>query len=61
MNELKLCPFCGGEARYFVFSNSRSYLAAHVVSCLKCKKRVQGVSKVNVIEKWNRRVDNEAL
>ena len=58
-NMLKPCP-CGSEkSMYFVLSNSRSPFMGHTVFCPKCQRRVMSISKRKVIEKWNRRVDDE--
>lgn len=45
MNELKPCPFCGGEAVYICGFNSKT-----TIECLNCH-----VSMDNVTERWNMR------
>ena len=60
MNELKPCPFCGGEAKY-IYS-----MPYNAVQCKKCKvfgKTVvdsyeQKDGKAEAIEAWNRRTDD---
>lgn len=59
MSELKPCLCGSGKPMYFEMSNSRSSFVGHIVFCPKCKKGVKGLSKGIVIEKWNRRADNE--
>lgn len=60
MLDLKKCPFCGGEARLFVGDGVR-------VLCQKCYATTRILTDAintstnavkNVIEAWNRRVDN---
>ena len=63
MDELKPCPFCGGEAALTVLENGVS------VICWKCRARTDSRmdslvfskpsnSVERVIEKWNRRVSD---
>lgn len=49
MNELKPCPFCGGEAE--------AVLQTKVIHCKKCKITffTQQTAKDRLIEAWNRR------
>lgn len=54
MNELKPCPFCGGEARINAYGFNQ-----YSVDCKICwveTPRKSGVK--NAIESWNRRADN---
>ena len=53
MNELKSCPFCGGEA-YFIGESP-------TIKCKNCRVYLLFnpiMSKQEAIEAWNRRVDN---
>lgn len=54
MNELKKCPFCGGEAETWEenFGGWRLY-------CTKCGVAFHGGTEEEVIEAWNRRVDDD--
>ena len=66
MEELKRCPFCGGEAK--LISNRIEYEDVHAVRCQKCgasigfnvqefgEYRPGYVFKDNAIAAWNRRV-----
>nr|DAF86421.1 MAG TPA: restriction alleviation protein [Siphoviridae sp. ctCNm48] len=58
MQELKYCPFCGGEARAFEewgLTTTRFY-----VRCMKCFCNTGTYnSRKLVIEKWNRRASQE--
>lgn len=49
--ELKPCPFCGGEARIVEVG------AAHVVGCTNCAEKYWRYGgRSDAIEFWNRRV-----
>lgn len=53
--ELKLCPFCGGEAKLIKTMNSEFYDVWYC-KCQKCYvKTNEELNKNVVIEKWNRR------
>lgn len=58
MQELKYCPFCGGEARVFEelgLTTTRFY-----VRCMKCFCNTGTYnSRKLVVEKWNRRTSQE--
>lgn len=66
-NELKLCPFCGGEAKEISFTDPRSMRPACTILCTKCNAKIDDfVAEDNTfsyrdkaIEHWNRRADNE--
>lgn len=55
MNELKTCPFCGGEARVHTFYKD------YCVYCTKCNASTIKYSpkKEMAIEAWNRRAEDE--
>lgn len=64
MNELKPCPFCGGEARLRAF---RTYIQSkhrmgekYYIECCECGLNAPNfINKEEAIEAWNRRVDDE--
>lgn len=59
MEELKKCPFCGGEAKveYFKSINNVEIVAAEVM-CTKCRASSGTYrTKEEAIEAWNRRVE----
>jgi Lar family restriction alleviation protein len=57
-NELKPCPFCGGEAetiKSFLYGKVTGY----AVYCKKCDCELKMyTSKQNATKAWNRRADN---
>lgn len=57
MNEMKPCPFCGGEARINLFTRTGVWL----IHCLNCKaifsKGVNDAGKKATINAWNRRAE----
>lgn len=66
MNELKLCPFCGGEAEYHQFANPRHF---YLIKCVKCNCGTDGFklnrndntatqNKAANAVAWNTRTDN---
>lgn len=67
MEELKPCPFCGGEAivSSYVMERGVSIMAAAHCECSNCKARTRtiqdkggnGAFLFEAIEEWNRRVD----
>jgi Lar family restriction alleviation protein len=58
---LKPCPFCGGEAKYFV-SNYPDTLQIHNVRCDFCYEGFDGhATKEGVFKAWNTRSVEDAL
>lgn len=55
MSELKPCPFCGGEAHYWL---DTQYQDRHVIECddCGCNRRYE-YSKEGVEKEWNTRAD----
>jgi Lar family restriction alleviation protein len=55
MEELKPCPFCGGEARAYLGSYAVGW-----VQCLECRVITQTYNtKGEAIEMWNTRVKSK--
>lgn len=52
MSDLKPCPFCGGEARYYV---DNKYADCHQVICTKCAVTKSDEDYEYVISDWNTR------
>ena len=54
--ELKPCPFCGGEAEMLNYSETE-----WIVHCRMCDGMVERwrETKKEAIEQWNRRTNNE--
>lgn len=65
MNELKPCPFCGGEARLKRINGYYGYTSdAYSVECLCCGatiKKSNGYRDLtnSVISSWNRRAKDD--
>lgn len=64
MDELKPCPFCGGEAEpfkdaCFCAEDGTMYEIKWFVGCTDCPALVSGETEVDAIAAWNRRVDND--
>lgn len=55
MNELKPCPFCGGEAKLYKAKSWEIFVEC--TSCHTDSAIFYDVEKA--IEAWNRRTDNE--
>ena len=54
-NELKPCPFCGGEAELY-----QSYCGYYQIECHQCSARsCTAVEKESVISNWNKRSTTE--
>lgn len=58
MDELKPCPFCGGEA-FVYFSGTVSNGLFKEVICKKCHCSTDRMRNDDAIEAWNRRADHE--
>lgn len=65
MDELKPCPFCGGEGHMEIKDRAdyREYYQTGFIVCERCGCRTRSVDtshgwKKIVIEAWNRRVNN---
>ena len=52
MEQLKPCPFCGGEATITLF------IKQIAISCTNCSAVVVEKTAQEAIEAWNRRADN---
>jgi Lar family restriction alleviation protein len=56
MDELKSCPFCGGEARMFTLNNENASRVRYYVRCRKCDARTGRHVSQRLAEKaWNKR------
>jgi Lar family restriction alleviation protein len=59
MPELKLCPFCGGEAQLESEACGDSVASAYAVFrvfCYDCRAKIEGREAYNVVRDWNARV-----
>lgn len=55
MEELKKCPFCGGEAKIYKLFD---YISKYRVECTYCDMYTSAyATKEEAIEAWNRRVE----
>lgn len=63
MAELKPCPFCGGKANLIKRNLKTGFFPSggtYYVHCKVCLITTQPKRKAeNVIDEWNRRVDND--
>ena len=62
MNELKPCPYCGGEANiesYDPYDGYQGDCTVWRVKCIECKAFIQRGTKDEAIAAWNRRVGEE--
>lgn len=60
MDELKPCPFCGGEA--VVTKHHNRFTEWYLCSCKKCHISQTGSEygfRFEAVEAWNRRADND--
>lgn len=69
-DELKPCPFCGGEAKYWEYENEHDifdpdslgyvdtrYFIEHCVGCDTCKIVLARPSKEEAVAAWNARAE----
>ena len=65
MAELKLCPFCGGEAElrhYEDFNKDFSSVYKFYVQCKDCEAQSKPIANVeNAVNTWNTRKSMEAV
>lgn len=54
----KPCPFCGTIPAMYEKEEMRIYFF-HTICCKKCGANIQDSDKSKVIEKWNRRYNDE--
>ena len=64
--ELKPCPFCGGEARVYRYQYGEGtgrLVKKYVVECVKCRMelpiRLCSEHEAEAIATWNRRVNDD--
>lgn len=55
MEELKKCPCCGGEPKYYQFSTKR------VIYCTGCGLKIERDygNRNDIINDWNKRMNKE--
>ena len=59
MEELKLCPFCGGKAELLIVPDKQT---KWIVRCRSCfTNNCTFVSDHDAVEAWNRRASNEQV
>lgn len=67
-DDLKPCPFCGGEAKYWEYEDERDvfdpislgwvdthYFTVHCVGCESCEIVISRLSKDDAVAAWNAR------
>ena len=60
MDELKPCPFCGGDAELLSLNNTEQGLSPlywYVVCTNGCARTFRHISDHDAIEAWNRRAE----
>ena len=55
MEEIKPCPFCGGEVIYE--STQQRHGIVYSLYCEECGVEIARLNKPEAIEAWNRRVE----
>lgn len=58
MSEIKLlpCPFCGGEAEFHPQKHHMNdFWNKNTIYCPTCDFRMEGVSRLQLFKRWNRR------
>lgn len=64
MSDVKLlpCPFCGGEVKYFRPSHHiEHFVNHHTIYCEHCDFRMEGVSALQLMDRWNTRKPMERI
>ena len=64
--ELKPCPFCGGEAKCMhhaeqsrlIFSTGSELSTCYIIECKVCLVRIQRGFKDDALKAWNTRIDD---
>lgn len=55
--QLKLCPFCGGKAKYYIDTDRDNVILLARVQCTVCGADVQDESRSAARDLWDRRVE----
>ena len=65
MEEIRVCPFCGGKAQTFSFGNddlvqnTKHEYFVHIVCCMLCNSRTgYHNSRDKAINTWNKRIND---
>lgn len=63
MDNLKPCPFCGGEKLYFhsyePYYGYQGDLTAYRIVCASCGAKLERKEAEEAMKAWNRRADND--
>ena len=59
-DELKPCPFCGGEAEVRKFTETKYFVQCFFVQCKSCLIGSTFTSEQLAVDAWNRRISNES-